>query len=96
MKALSAIMVNLQSILPTSRLIPPSIESVKRYAMHDITPLATLKCLSIEEVQTAVKFCNKHDLEFVIKASGKNQASHSIRPNSLVLDLSQLKDISHS
>lgn len=49
----------------------------------------------MDDVQTAVKFCNEHEVEFAVKASGLNQACHSIRQNALVLDLSRLNGISH-
>jgi FAD/FMN-containing dehydrogenase len=53
-------------------------------------------CRSEEDVQTAIKFCNDSSIDFVVKSGGRNQASTSIKPNALVLDLTPLKQIAYS
>jgi hypothetical protein len=80
MKSFPGIIGKLEKYLTTSTLVSPeNSDSIKRFAAHDVTPLATLKCTSIIDTQTAVKFCNDNAIEFVVKSGGKNQASTSIR-----------------
>lgn len=80
MKSFPGIIGKLEKYLTTSTLISPeNYDSVKRFAAHDVTPLATLNCSSIVDAQTAVKFCNDNSIDFVVKSGGKNQASTSIR-----------------
>ena len=80
MKSLHPIISKLETYLTTSTLVPPDYsESIKRFARHDVTPLATLKCSSMVDAQTAVKFCNDNAIDFVVKSGGKNQANTSIR-----------------
>jgi FAD/FMN-containing dehydrogenase len=92
---ITSVISNLQKYLKHSTLIQVK-DSLTRYALHDITPLATLACHDIGDLQTTVKFCNESNIDYVVKAGGTNQSNSSIRQNCLVLDLSFLKQISHT
>lgn len=95
MKASNLLLSKLHKHLTASTLLPNTPDTLKRYAKHGITPIATLMCESYADIQTAIKFCNNNAIDFVVKSGGRNQSSNSIRSNALVLDLAPLKKIQH-
>ncbi|MDO7173429.1 FAD-binding oxidoreductase [Mariniflexile sp. AS56] len=62
-------------------------------AMIDKRPAIIVKCQSTDDIISAVKFAKKNNLEVSIRSGGHNGAGLALVENGLVIDLSEMKEI---
>jgi hypothetical protein len=63
-------------------------------AMIDKHPAAIIKCTETEDVILAIKFARKNNMEVSVKSGGHNGAGLALVDGGLVIDLSEMKNIS--
>jgi FAD/FMN-containing dehydrogenase len=61
--------------------------------MIDKRPAAILRCKSIADVQSAVRFARENAVPLAIRGGGHNVAGHATCDDGVVLDLSGMRDV---
>src|SRR5262245_3978480 len=61
--------------------------------MIDKRPAAILRCKSIADVQSAVRFARENSLPIAIRGGGHNAAGLGTCDNGIVVDLSGMRDV---
>ena len=62
-------------------------------ALIDRRPAVIVRCITVDDVVTALGFAQGHALEVSVRGGGHNPAGHCVCDDGLVIDLSQMRNV---